>query len=162
MHIQRANRRYCELDIQPLLGSAKTIDISPSRSHKSCLSFCQINLCGLKLSRYRFAALMSPDGHFKGLIGDTRRVFGSLLVRLKKLILVPLQKRLNEKRLHPMWHLWEKTCQWRSRYKSYPCWGSSKSTAALWTHRTNKGEQNNPSISSAPLLILKDLRNRIT
>lgn len=155
-------RQRYKSSIPPLLGSAKTTDISPSRRHKSCLSFCQINQCGVKLSRYGFAALMSPDSHFKGLIGDTRRVFGNLLIRLKKLILVHLQKRLSEKRLHPMRHLWEKTCHWRSRYKSYTCWGSSKSTAALWTRRTNKGEQNNPSVSSAPLLILIDLQTRIT
>ncbi len=49
-----------------LRRSAKTIDRPPSRHHKSCLRFCQINLCGLKLSRYRFSALVSPDGHFKG------------------------------------------------------------------------------------------------
>lgn len=84
------------------IGSVKAIDMSPSRSHKSWLSLCQINLCGLKLSRYRFSALMSPDGHFKGLIRDTRGIFGSPLVRLKTSIVVHLQKRLNEKRLHPM------------------------------------------------------------
>lgn len=131
----------------------------PSRSHKSCLSFCQINLCGLKLSRYRFSSLMSPDGHFKGLIGDTRGLFGSPLVRLKTSILVHLQKQLNEKRSHPMWHLWGKTCQWQSRHKS---WGSSKTNTALRTCRANKDEQNGQSVWSTPPLILIHLHNRRT
>lgn len=45
--------------------SKKTPTCLPQR-HKSCLSFCQINPCGLKLSRNRSAAVASPDGHFKG------------------------------------------------------------------------------------------------